>query len=333
MTGTEVPENVLETPAAPAVAESMQDYKRRETARLSGAATTEPVVPIETAGAATLEPGDKPSATAGDSETPGTPNQEKPDNRSKEARFADLSNKRKAAEAERDRERERADTAVRELEALRNGTRKPQDEPAPKPKAATAETDPNDPEPSEADFDTVYAHMRALARWEARQERKAEKKAEAKEAEDKQAKEAEETVRKTVTERLSKASEKYPDWAERAAETAHLKPNPGIGAALNQSEHTVDLRYHLMTHPEDFERINAMAPQDAYYQMGRLEAILTAKPAGIPDKPKAPVSKAPPPAPQVSGTAPSGPELDTSKARSMSEYKRIEALKAQRKAG
>lgn len=96
--------------------------------------------------------------------------------------------------------------------------------------------------------------------------------------------------------RRDKALETMPDFAA-VAERSDLKISPPMATAIMQFENGPQIAYHLGKHPAEAERIAALPPMSAAFELGRLAASLEA--------PKAPaVSRAPDPIRPVAGAAP-----------------------------
>lgn len=151
----------------------------------------------------------------------------------------------------------------RELEELRRtGPRAPVSDPAPRstadpnvsgrsPEAAT--TDPNDPEPKDADFESWAEYNRALSRWEARQAVREEREA-ARAADAKQRAELQQTERMAkFASQFEGARAKYPDFDEAVS----LLPGPGqeswryIHESILEHERGAELAYYIATHPDE----------------------------------------------------------------------------------
>ncbi len=295
------------------------EFKKQESARLSGTPLPAAEKPAETTnptGSATPEPGAKPSESAAVSETADNAPQDKgtkeKSDRSASARFAELTNERKAAEA-------RAEKAERELEELRKGTRNP---PESKP-ADKAEAKPDDTAPKEEDFATYADYIEARAEHRALKAYKAERAKESEEATQKAEQERNEKQKQTMKERITAQKAEYPDFDAKLKALDHIKTNPGISHALGQSENVGHVLAALAADPAEYERINAMEPYAALYAMGMFEQRTMAGRSPSPEKIKpTPISKAPPPPPQAGGTAP--PTPTAAEAKGFSEYKRLE---------
>jgi hypothetical protein len=98
----------------------------------------------------------------------------------------------------------------------------------------------------------------------------------------------------------AQARKELPDFDEVISDMIE-PPAPVVLAVMNASEHTAKIAYHLAQHPDEYQRINRLAPPQAALEVARIEAKFTrtAPPA------TKPVSKAPRPPSPVS--APSAP--------------------------
>jgi hypothetical protein len=136
--------------------------------------------------------------------------------------------------------------------------------------------------PKLEDYDTHAEWVKASIRFEAKAMIEAEKR------------------QQTWEQKASKAREKFEDFDE-ALETAPA-PSRAVAEVLNESPIGGEVAYHLATHPDEYQRINRMAPVAAALELGRIEARL-APPAQ--KKAPAPVTKAPrPPSPVTAVSTP-----------------------------
>lgn len=149
---------------------------------------------------------------------------------------------------------------------------------AEKPAAAAASIDPKDPEPQEADFDDYRAFVKALSRWEIREDkREAEAASAAQAARDREASAATEfeTRVSTWVDRRDSYIDKNPASAERlTAFLDTMRARTPMGDAIMDSEVGAELADYLASHPEEAERIARLAPIPALLALGKLEASI-----------------------------------------------------------
>lgn len=115
-------------------------------------------------------------------------------------------------------------------------------------------------------------------------------------------------VQEQESKRISKFMETTPDFAdERDIAIAEVKAGlraawtPEILSACAESENGVQLQYHLMKHPEEVDRLNALTPIRRALELGKLEAGLAPAAEVVKVAPR--TSNAPAPLVKVSGTA------------------------------
>lgn len=194
---------------------------------------------------------------------------------------------------------ERAEAAERraaELEAKLNGgpTATVPDAPSPAVKG--------DKEPDLSDFtdqpDPLGAWTKAMVKWELAQDRKW------------QAQQAEwDRVASRVEQIKAEGSKKYPDWDERmsAPDVATITLPPDTNRLVRDSEFSVDVLYHLSTHPAEARALAAMEPLAAAKEIGKLETRLSGSSASRPAA-SPPSHATPPPAPPTTlGKKPASP--------------------------
>ncbi len=126
------------------------------------------------------------------------------------------------------------------------------------------------------------------------------------------------------------AREKFPDFDEviRDADRAQRIPDalqPILAAIAHESEHGVEILYHLAKNPAEAKRIFAMKPAAAALALGRIEEKYMAAPQATTTaaaSTTAPVSRAPPPLPQLSNGASGATITDLSQPMSYKDYRR-----------
>lgn len=161
------------------------------------------------------------------------------------------------------------------------------------PQPATKVDEPGKPKVD--DYETHEAWVEAVADW------KVDRKLAQREEKERSAK-----AQESWLEQAEKAKAKYDDFNE-ALESA---PNPSSAVikVIQRSPVGADLAYHLATHETEFKRINAMAPEDAAYELGQL-ALKFSAPQTEP-KPK-PQTKAPAPVVPLTPSAMSAPKVES----------------------
>jgi hypothetical protein len=148
--------------------------------------------------------------------------------------------------------------------------------PAAEPVTPEPVTDPKDPEPQEANFETYGAFTRELARWAIRQDRReAEAAAAAKAATERDAAaDADITARMGEwIDRRNDFAAKHPGYYDKAgAYLDTLRAGTLFGDAILESEVGPQMALHLATHPDEVQRISALSLNSAIRALGRIEA-------------------------------------------------------------
>lgn len=153
-------------------------------------------------------------------------------------------------------------------------------------------------EPQEKDFDSYGTYLKALARYELKQELKVERE----QTEKKQRETSErERLTKSLSEfdqRANKLREKHDDFDDVAF--GYFPVTPAMSEAILESDLGPDIMYYLGNNPKEASRIAQLGPFAAAREIGRLEVKLpeltqaSAAPAPItPVKPKSAASEAP----------------------------------------
>jgi hypothetical protein len=249
-----------------------------------------------------------------------------------QARIDQLTRERHQSDRAREEAAAEATRLREELEAAKRAAEPP---PAPPPAAQPAA----DPEPQEGDFEQYGEYIKAIGKWQVRQERaailaEAEQKVEARiEAERQRGREAaqrrhEEQRARAHTARVDAFKAEHPDYAEVLEAAADVPISVDVEAVLKHSPDGPALIYHLARHPEEAQRLSALSRDGAIYEMGllahRLRGATAAppvvEPPVVPPAPtpgvpvvaqprQAPRRPAPPPSPGVAGaTPPASPE-------------------------
>lgn len=145
-----------------------------------------------------------------------------------------------------------------------------------------------EPKPQRDTFSDPDAYEAALIEWASEQAAASvEKKLEAKRKEeaDKQAlterQKSNDELVQTYRERSEAFTKDHPDYAEVTGRD-DIEISMAMSHAILNSEKGPDLAYFLGKNPDEAARIAALAPTKAVYELGRLEAKLSAAPAPRP---------------------------------------------------
>lgn len=225
-----------------------------------------------------VAPVDAPAPKDGEDGEP-KPDEPKPKQTAAE-RIAEVTRARREAE----RRAEAAERRLAELEKPKTET------PAP---ASDGEPDPTQFEYGEADPQFI----RALARFEARQEFAEQS------ARERQTKQVQEQDRSWETAQDA-ARSKYADYDEVVTEGANEGKwpcTPQMAHAIKTSEAGPDVAYHLASNPADARRIAALDPFSQIRELGKLEGRLSAPAPKEPPKGKTATDAPAPPEGQARG--------------------------------
>ena len=154
-----------------------------------------------------------------------------------------------------------------------------------------------DGEPSQDDFEDYSGYLKALTRWEVKQEMRQE-------AEQTKAKQAQ----NAWSERESLAKTKHEDYDD-VADLRQLSPTPAMAQTILEMDAGADVLYWLGQHPAENARIKALSPLAAAVALGKIESQLAA-PAPRTKQPQAP--------------APIRPVVPTGKAPSVTKSNRYD---------
>ena len=171
-----------------------------------------------------------------------------------------------------ERERKAAEDARAEAAYLRGQLE------ALKPQAQPAKT--SDGEPMQDQFDDYDSYLRALTRWEVKQELKQEsEKAKAREVEN------------AFEQKEALARAKYKDYDE-VVDLRQLSPTKAMAQVFIEAELGTDLMYWLSTHPQENARIKTLSEVGQIRALTKIESQLATKPEPKP-KPQAPAPLVP----------------------------------------
>jgi len=176
------------------------------------------------------------------------------------------------------------------LDALEARTA-PAPTPTPPPAAPVTGATPPSPEA----FATHAQYVQAVAQWTVEQHEAV--------------KEATTTATQISTaweQQEQQAKAKFTDYDE-ALDADTTRYHPAVLQAIQTSDQGAEVAYHLATHPEEAQRLAALAPVAALRALGRLEAQLSAPVAADPSPaPTPPPAPLPPPLTPVGGAGPGG---------------------------
>lgn len=252
-----------------------ESYETFETARIAELRGEEP----QSSEAAEETP---PAESAEDSETPG-------DDSEQEEETPEGQPKRKGGYQRRIDKltRRNAELAAR-LEALEQPSGKTSE--TQQPAANTAEG-----KPQTKDFSTWEEYTEALTAWTIDQRENGRKAEEAKAVRAQQAK----AVQQAWGEQVAKGEEAYEDFDDIVVQSK-LPVSSTVQQAILESDHGAHLAYWLGTHADELGRINKLSPLAAMRELLKIETQFHT--AATP-KPANKVTKAPPPARPVGGSA------------------------------
>jgi hypothetical protein len=157
-----------------------------------------------------------------------------------------------------------------------------------------------DAEPQIDQFDNDAEYLRALARWEVRQERQQATEQEKQRQQQEQRRQAQQGF----AARAAQFREQAPDFDQVLANPSVGQIPPHMADTIVESELGPQLAYHLGKNPQEAQRIAALSPYAAARELGRLEAKLMASPA------RKQTTAPPPVKPVAGGTGDATPELD-----------------------
>lgn len=123
-------------------------------------------------------------------------------------------------------------------------------------------------EPLADQFEKHEDYVKALAKWEVRQELNSEK---AKVRED-AVKEQVKTAKQKHIERVTEFTKANPDFNDAMEEIKDMRLQASIHTSIVESDFGPQLMYEFAKKPEELERINALSPEAAARAIGRLEA-------------------------------------------------------------
>lgn len=112
-------------------------------------------------------------------------------------------------------------------------------------------------EPQRDQFESEVAYVKALTRWEVKQEIKEQQEAEQREVEESRQKE----IVKNYNDRVSAAQSRYDDWKEVVNQDLEIPQ--GVGLAILRMENGPDVAYRLGSDSELRDAIMAMDPLEA----------------------------------------------------------------------
>lgn len=194
----------------------------------------------------------------------------------------------------------RAAAAEREKEYWREQALNSQQKPEQKREESSAKPEEKSESMPEADdFENHSDYIRAVAKWEIRQELNAEK---AKERETNLKSEYEQK-KKTFADQLKKVSKVAEDYSDVMAEVADDIVPASVQAILFDSEDGGRLIYELAKNPEHFKKVMQMSPLQAAREIGKVEARLSNESESKKETKEIKTTKAPKPVSPVGSKA------------------------------
>lgn len=228
---------------------------------------------------------------------------EKPDEAHKkragvEKRISELTAKRREAEA-------RAAAAEQRLaEVLNSGDAGAKDE-----------------APTLDGFESYDQYIDARTKWVARQEFKAQQRESAEASKKAAYGQREEVLKAEFAGKVEDARTRLPDF-DAVAFNPNVPVTEAMQTAILESDMSADVAYYLGKNPEAAHRLTAMSPMSVAREIGRIEAMILAKPVTVA------ATKAPDPITPVSQRAPSAKNPDE-----MTDKEYFEWRKAQKPRG
>jgi len=183
----------------------------------------------------------------------------------------------------------------------------------------------SDDEPKETDFAEYKDYVKAVTRWELRQEMK---RAEEEETETSQQEHAKETFEK-YNERLAQAEAKYDDWDEMVEVASGITIPQSAQVCIIEAENGPDVVYYLAKNPEMAKKLAEMSDARQAVEIGRISAKLEGSEVKE-EATKKPKSNAPPPIDPVGGHARSEVNVDNESIEDYIVRKNKEAREARR---
>lgn len=129
----------------------------------------------------------------------------------------------------------------------------------------------SDGRPDPDNFETHEEYLDALTDWKVDRRLEADKKAKAEEDLRKEQK----TLEQAHFERVQSFVKDHDDFEEVLSEVDDIPMSPAVGELILKSDNGPELMYELAKDPEEFERINDLAPLAAARAIGRIEAGLS----------------------------------------------------------
>lgn len=166
-------------------------------------------------------------------------------------------------------------------------------------------------------FKTTEEYVEAVAEWKTGQViKKLETERQQKEAERRQVESAQ-ALEATWQESVSKAEEKYDDFAQ-VTNNPQLPISPVMAQAIKASSVGAEVAYFLGKNPDEAARIARLPAFLAVKEMGKLEAKVEAAPPEAPKKPSA----APAPIKPINGKVGAGSAPETTDPKSLDWYQK-----------
>lgn len=203
-----------------------------------------------------------------------------------------------------------------EFDALREeNTRLRQSIPPPAPRQERTVTDLIGAPPDPRQFRDVASYNAAVAAYQVHQGIATRQLAAEKAAETERETLRQEATARSYTDKQAKARARLPDYDKVMAQAAGITVKQHVANAIVDSEMAPELEYHLAANIAKLHALNAMRPDQAARELGRIEATLSAAP-------QARSTQAPAPLTPLKGGA-AGPMkslADLAKGEDMSDY-------------
>lgn len=258
--------------------QSTTDSEETVTAAMGGLAQSKPVedAPKETAEVkATAESDESSDTGATEAESQETDSEEENDTEELEAKENDQEGerpKKKSGFQKRiDRMNKKMSAVEQEREYWRQEALRAQQSKGPakteEPETkALNQPDPNEPKPDQ--FETHDQYVRALARYEAKQELQAEKEAARKAA----IKNESQTKLEKHTERVNSFKASHDDFDDVLENVGNIPLSITVRESIVDSENGPELMYELAKNPKELQRICSLTPINAAREIGKIEA-------------------------------------------------------------
>lgn len=227
--------------------------------RTSTVVTSETLADFHATKLGLTKPADKPgevvaeAAEVAEEPSEGQPEGQPPKNAKLQARFSELTDKRRQAEDRAEREANRASAAEKERDELRA-------------KLAPPPTTDDAPKPKPEDYPDAFQFAEALAEWSADNALRKRDKEEAEKAANKER----EKIQQAWQGRVAKAKEAMPDYDDTIAASDVAVSDP-VRDAIIESDHGPSILYLLASEPAIAEKLSKLSVLGQLREIGKLE--------------------------------------------------------------